>query len=76
MTLNTPESVVAITIDRYNRLVAASEPGRCFVCGRKRRTVNALVMGPNTTGDGGPIAGRGHGVCRPCIKAGEATALR
>lgn len=70
------DDITARTIARYTRLVAANKPGHCFTCGRKRPTVNALVLGPNTTDVGKPLAGRGHGVCRPCIKAGEATKLR
>ena len=63
-------------INRYNRLASLRVPGSCFVCGMRRALVTALVQGPNTTDIGGPVAGRGHGVCRPCIKSGEATALR
>lgn len=64
------------TIDRYERLLALhTNPDACFTCGKVRRLVNALVAGPGTA-IGKAVAGRGHGVCRPCIKAGEATTLR
>lgn len=64
-------------IERYNNLTAIHRnPNACFVCGAVRKLINALVKGPNPTNIGGPIAGRGHGVCRPCVKGGEATALR
>jgi hypothetical protein len=68
MTTTTEQQLIA----RYERLAALHvNPDACFICGKVRRLVNALVMGP---GDavGKPVAGRGHGVCRPCIKAGEA----
>ena len=67
-------------IRRYERLSAGhTNRDACFVCEKVRPTVNALVRGPwpymgieNPTG----TVGRGHGVCRPCIKSGEAVALR
>jgi hypothetical protein len=71
-----PTTAEQQTIDRYNRLAALhTDPDACFVCGKVRVLMTALVQGP---GDaiGKPVAGRGHGVCRLCIKAGEATALR
>lgn len=76
MATTTHDDITRLMTERYERLAAAAQPGRCFVCGRRRPTVNALVLGPNTTNVGGALAGRGHGVCRPCIKAGEAKALR
>jgi hypothetical protein len=60
-------------IERYEHLAALHKnPDACFVCGKVRPLVNALLLGP---GDaiGKTIANRAHGVCRPCVKAGEAT---
>lgn len=62
-----------IIVKRYENLEAAhTNPLACFVCGRVVRLYTALVKGPNTTDVGGPMAWRGHGVCRTCIRNGEA----
>lgn len=64
-------------VERYERLTAARTSfDHCLICNRSRPLVTAYVLGPSQIGYGPRIARRGHGVCRPCIKAGAALAAR
>lgn len=68
-------------IARYRKLEADAKVNgyaTCFTCGQMCARVSALVAGPNDNDVPNLplIVGRGHGVCRPCIRRGEASVPR